>query len=594
MKQFQISYKSDTSFRKALDAIKRWREANPSYITLFRIYSEDMEVARVKHVCDIIDEKMPDALYLGCSTHANILNGELAKSKIVMSCTLFEYETTHVKLLQFPFGEENAKEIVDELNEICNTNKWIKSVEMHATMLGMSVREFCDEMSTLREGIQVFGGGAYNPKMDNATTFVFSKGSGFSEHGIVFLLLGGSDFHTYSTYIAGWKPLTRNFIVTKAEGATLYELDGKPAIDVYQRYLNITRNSDSIIANTLEFPLFMDYKDVYVLRCPLGLNDDGSLTMATETPEGSHVRIAYGDPETILANIRHDGRNIAAFQPEAIQTFSCAARRAFWGDENVSDETILFNNIAPTSGFYTSGEFIFTNGAMRNFNITLVIAAMREGEPKNEIVDISDTKLDSIESEERIPLIRRFVSFIEATTKELDETNRKLEETNKKLAILSITDGLTSLYNRLETERRIRYALDNRTKKGVSLIMLDVDDFKKVNDIYGHAEGDKVLITLSDVMRKAVEGTRASVGRWGGEEFMVLVPDCDANKAAKLAEKIRKEFSRISYEMAGCQTVSLGVCEARDGENVDALCSRVDDALYKAKDNGKNQVVKMD
>ncbi|MCH5164117.1 MAG: GGDEF domain-containing protein [Clostridiales bacterium] len=595
MKQFQIAYKNDTSFRKALDVIKRWCESNRAYTVLFRLYSEDMELDHIKHVCDIINEKMPDALYLGCSTHANIFNGALSKAKITMSCTIFEYASTQVKLMQFPFTEENAKEVVDKLKEYCDVNPWVSAVEMHATMLGMSVREFCDEMSILKDDIQIFGGGAYNPKMDNTTTYVFSKGNGISEHGIVFLLFGGSDFHIYSTYIAGWKPLTRNFTVTKADGATLSELDGQPAFDIYQRYLNIKNSSDSIISNTLEFPLFMDYKGVEVLRCPLGLNEDGSLMMATETPEGSHVRIAYGDPETILANIRHDGQKIAAFQPEVIQTFSCAARRAFWGDENISDETILFNSIAPTSGFYTSGEFLFTNGAMRNFNITLVLAAMREGESKNdEIVDLYDAKLDNIESEARTPLIRRFVSFIEATTKELDEINKKLEETNKKLAILSITDGLTNLYNRTETERRIRYALDKRTKKGVSLIMLDVDDFKKVNDIYGHAEGDRVLIGLSDVLSKVMADVPSAVGRWGGEEFMVLLPSSDITKAAKLAEKIRKEFASVSYEMAGCQTVSLGVCQAKDGETADALCSRVDDALYKAKANGKNQVVKQD
>lgn len=589
MKQFQIAYKNDGSFRKALNAINRWRAQNASYKTLFRIYSEDMELEHVKHVCDIIDEKMPDAMYFGCSTHANILNGVLEKAKIIMSCTIFEYETTKVEIRQLPFFEENAKDDVRRLRDYCATNTWVSSVEIHATMLGMSVREFCEELSTIRKDIQVFGGGAYHPDMDNTATYVFSKENGFSSHGIIFLLLGGSDLHTYSTYIAGWKPLTRQFKVTKARGATLYELDGEPAFNFYQKYLNINRSVDSIISNTLEFPLFMDYKGVAVLRCPLGLNDDDSLTMATETPEGSDVRIAYGDPETILRNIRRDGQNIANFQPEVIQTFSCAARRAFWGDENISDETILFNNIAPTSGFYTSGEFLRVNDGVRNFNITLVLAAMREGEPKNDkVIDLYDSKLDNIESEVRIPLIRRFVSFIEATTAELDEVN-------KKLALSSITDGLTKLYNRTEIERRIRSTVEQRAQSGksgnLSLIMLDVDDFKKINDAYGHKEGDKVIITLSDILRKATSNVRSSaVGRWGGEEFMILLADSDINEAAELAEKIRKEFASVSYENAGCQTVSIGVIQAKEGEDADELYRRVDKSLYKAKDSGKNQV----
>lgn len=592
MKQFQIAYKNDEDFIEELEEINKWCASNTSYTKVFRIYSEDMDLEHVKHVCDMIDEKMPEALYFGCSTHANIMKGALEKSKIIMSCTVFEYETTKVEVKQLPFLEDNVKEDVRRLRNYCAANPWISAVEMHATMLGISVRDFCEELSSIREGIQVFGGGAYHPDMDNTATYVFSKGNDFSSHGIIFLLLGGSDFHTYSTYIAGWKPLTRKFKVTKASGATLYELDGEPAFNFYQRYLNINKSLDSIISNTLEFPLFMDYKGVPVLRCPLGLNEDGSLTMATETPEGSDVRIAYGDPATILRKIRHDGQNIANFQPEVIQTFSCAARRAFWGDENVSDETILFNNIAPTSGFYTSGEFLRIDGGVRNFNITLVVAAMREGEPKNDkIVDLYDSKLDNIESEARTPLIRRFVSFIEAITAELDEVNKKLAHT-------SITDGLTNLYNRSEIERRIRSTVEQRVQSGnagnISLIMIDIDNFKKINDFYGHKEGDQVIITLSDVLRKVMDGVEDSaIGRWGGEEFMILLPNSSVDEAAALAEKIRAEFSSVSYKNAGCQTVSIGVIQAKYGENADALYSRVDAALYIAKANGKNRVVKL-
>ena len=537
---------------------------------------------------------MPDAMYLGCTTHAHLLNGALERAPIVLTCTVFEYETTQVKVLQLPFLEKHVKETVDTLKAFCDANPWVSCVEMKASMLGMSVREFCEEMSTLRDDIQVFGGGAYNPKMDDTTTVVFSKGNGFSDKGILFLLMGGEDFHVYSTYISGWKPLTRQVQVTKSHRATLYELDNEPAINIYHRYLNINKNTDNIIANTLEFPLFMDYKGLDVLRCALGLNADGSLTMATEVPEGSSVRIAYGNPEMILHNIRHDGQKIANFQPDVVQAFSCAARKAFWGDENVSDETVLLNGIAPTSGFYTSGEFMRINGDVRNFNITLALAAMREGEPKGgEIANIYDKRLDSIESEERIPLVRRFVSFIEATTKELEEANKKLEESNLKLAVTSITDSLTGLYNRGEIERGIAATLESKGSTPLSLIMLDLDNFKKVNDTYGHAEGDHVIIALSDVLRKELGGLEAVyIGRWGGEEFMALLPSVGLDEAMTYAERIRSAFAAVSYEKAANQTVSLGVAQAHEGEDVDALCNRVDKALYTAKANGKNLVVR--
>ena len=591
MKQFQILYKDDEEFLERLTEIKQWRTSHSGYVTIFRIYSEDMELEHIRHICNCLDREMPDALYLGCTTNANIMDGALSDTKIILTCTIFEHETTQAEILQLPFSEENATQDVAALKKCCEANPWVQAVEMHATIMDMSMMEFCNEMSRLREDIQVFGGGAFNPDMDDDTAVVFSKGNDFLEHGIIFLLLGGEDFHTYSTFISGWKPLKRKFRVTKADREILYELDGKPALDVYRRFLNINKN-DKFFSNTLEFPLFLEHGDVDILRCPLAVNDDDSLVMSSDMQEDAIVRLAYGDPETILTSIREDGQKIADFCPEVIQTFSCAARRAFWGDENISDETILFNSVAPTTGFYTHGEFLRMKGDMLNFNVTLVIVAMREGDiPKTgKKVNIAKAQIGN-DNNEKIPIIRRFVSFIEASTAEL-------EEMNMRLAVSSVTDGLTKLNNRAEIERKIRNALEERRNQGIcssiSLIMLDIDNFKKVNDVYGHKEGDHVIQALADVLRKTTIGVPSScLGRWGGEEFMILLPDSNADDAAALAEKIRQEFSSVSYETAGCQTVSIGVTQAKD-ENADALYSRVDKALYMAKEAGKNQVVRLD
>lgn len=591
MKQFQIIYKDDKDFLENLKEIKQWRTSNSAYVTIFKLYSQDMNVEHICHICDCLENEMPDALYLGCTTNANIMDGVLTDAKIMLTCTIFEYETTQARILQFPFSEENAACDAKMLKKCCDENPWVQAVELHATIMDMSMMEFCNEMSSLREDIQVFGGGAFNPDMDDDTAIVFSKGNGFLEHGIVFLLLGGPDFHTYSTFISGWKPLKRRFRVTKADRAILYELDGKPALDVYRKFLNIDRN-DRFFSNTLEFPLFLEHDGIDILRCPLAVNDDDSLVMSSDIQEDATVRLAYGDPDTILASIREDGQKIADFFPEVIQTFSCAARRAFWGDKNISDETILFHGVAPTTGFYTHGEFLRIYGDMLNFNVTLVIVAMREGEPPKDgrKADISGAQLVR-DNDERIPIIRRFVSFIEASTAEL-------EEMNMKLALSSVTDGLTRLYNRAEIERRIHGALDKRKNQetcgDVSLIMLDIDNFKKVNDIYGHKEGDHVIQALADVLRSAAKEVQSCfLGRWGGEEFMILLSDSNAEDAVVLAEKIRVEFAAVSYETAGCQTVSIGVTQAKD-EAADALYNRVDKALYMAKAAGKNQVVKLD
>ena len=583
MKEFQIEYKNDKAFIKELEEINKWRASKPTYATVFHIYSSDMNLDHIRHVCDIIDDKMPDAQYMGCTTNANILGGALSSSHIILNCTVCEYPTTQAKIVQLPFSQETVKDDVRRLREYCLANPWVKAVEIHATVLGMPIREFCEELSTLRSDVQVFGGGSCAPDMEEITSYVFSKGNEISEHSIVFLMVGGEDFHAYSTFISGWKPLKRKFKVTKAQGQLLYELDGQPAFEVYRKFLKVDKG-ENLVANTLEFPLMMDHNGIDIQRCLWQVNDDDSIMLTADMTGATDVRFAYGDPATILSSIRRDGQKIADFRPDIIQIFSCASRRAFWGDDNISDETILFQSVAPASGFYTSGEFLRINGDVCTFNTTLVLAAMREGEPKNKAVNLYDTKLDNIESE-KIPMISRFVSLIDAFTAELEELNAKLKQA-------SITDGLTSLYNRAEIEKKIRSAVNSRDQsEALSLIMFDIDNFKKINDVYGHKEGDKVIIALSATLRKMVNLKGAFTGRWGGEEFMALLPGCDVNAAAKLAEKIRKEFAAISYEIAGPQTVSIGVVQAKHGENADALYVRVDKALYKAKANGKNQVV---
>ena len=597
MKQFQFAYTDDEALLRELEKIERWKKDNIACITLWRVYSIETDLARIEHIRDILRQEMADALYLGCSTGGNITDGALTSAGTVLTCTLFERETTRAELLQLPFSEENVDQAVAALKACCAANPWVRCVELHATMMGMAIQDFCDAMSTLPEDIQVLGGGACNEDPYNSRTFVFSSAGDFSNHSIVFLLLGGEDFHAYSTCISGWKSLKRRFKITKADRQLLMELDGEPAFNIYKRFLRV-ENGDDFINSTSEFPLMMLSDGVEILRSPLMVNDDGTIVMITDVKEGMDMRLAYGDPQTILHSVARDGKTIADFQPDTIQAFSCVGRRIFWGDQHVSDETIPFQSVAPTAGFFSGSEFLRIGGKLHCFNMTLVFAAMREGEPVETGTDhaFADS-LPSTDSE-RMSLIRRFVSFIEASAAEFEDANNKLSEMNEQLALASITDGLTKLYNRKEIEERIRGTVEDANHGGwqaMSLIMLDIDNFKRVNDVYGHKEGDRVIIALSDVLRNVMGSMEASaIGRWGGEEFMVMLPGVEIDDAVILAEQIRTQFANIAYETAGCQTVSLGVTHALDGETADALYSRVDKALYIAKYKGRNRTVKLE
>ena len=118
--------------------------------------------------------------------------------------------------------------------------------------------------------------------------------------------------------------------------------------------------------------------------------------------------------------------------------------------------------------------------------------------------------------------------------------------------------------------------------------MMDLDNFKMVNDTYGHKQGDLVIIALADLLRNGPAGS--SAGRWGGEEFMLLLPHSGLEEAAETAEQIRKAFSATDFETIPSQTVSVGVTQVRPNDTTDTLCTRVDAALYQAKQTGKNRV----
>jgi diguanylate cyclase (GGDEF)-like protein len=119
--------------------------------------------------------------------------------------------------------------------------------------------------------------------------------------------------------------------------------------------------------------------------------------------------------------------------------------------------------------------------------------------------------------------------------------------------------------------------------------MFDLDYFKNINDTYGHAVGDQVLQTVADVIRKNVR-TTDWVGRWGGEEFMVLCPEATENEAVSTAEKLRALVESHTFETVKMITISCGVTRFKAPDSVDAFVSRADDGLYRAKGKGRNIV----
>lgn len=177
-----------------------------------------------------------------------------------------------------------------------------------------------------------------------------------------------------------------------------------------------------------------------------------------------------------------------------------------------------------------------------------------------------------------------------AIVKRLSYTS-KLEYENKQLYILSSTDYLTKLYNRKELDELLTKAenIAKRYHDEFSIILLDIDDFKKVNDTYGHLAGDEFLIEFGNILTSVTRETDF-VGRWGGEEFLIICPKANKENALKAAENLREEIEKHKFKKVEHKTASFGVSTYKEGDSLIELVARADEAMYASKSQGKNKV----
>jgi len=169
----------------------------------------------------------------------------------------------------------------------------------------------------------------------------------------------------------------------------------------------------------------------------------------------------------------------------------------------------------------------------------------------------------------------------------------RIKTLNNRLLHLASTDIMTKLYNRMQFDIQLSKQIKKIQRHGgtFSIIYIDVDNFKQINDTFGHQTGDKVLMTVAEHIRAASEHNNI-VARYGGDEFIILSPNTDIHRAAQLAEQLKNSIIRLSENELPPFSCSFGVTEYNDNNNNNhSLIKAVDKALYKAKNRGRNSVV---
>ncbi|WP_026498938.1 sensor domain-containing diguanylate cyclase [Butyrivibrio sp. WCD2001] len=593
MKQILVELKEMPELNIQVEEIIKTWESGKYKQVLFHIYS-GMEAEKfTAYAAKRLQKLFPEADIVGTMSAGEIMDGHLIKKGILIGALFLESATAEV--FRYDNVKGNEPSVGRKIREQLDSIPEIKAAELLLPGTEFDTKELFDEIDECDKSIRIFGGYSGGHTMNSPVHYVFDA-SGIMFDSILVTTFAGSDFHIDIDKVIGWEPLGVPFTVTKADGHKLIELDNRPASGIYEKFLEIDRRLDSNAKEGYTFPLLAEYNGEEWLRSAIHIEEDGSLNMHGSVMEGMDIQLSYGNPASIVKQVNERLEKVHDFKPQAIFIYSCIVRKAFW-ERYVDLELKPFGQLCSTTGFYTWGEVIrdTESGEIVEHNVTQLSIAMREGEPSDE--ELPEVQVDDSILKGPAAQMRRLTSLVYTTMEELQKAQKDLQVLNEKLRLMAERDALTGLFNRGKTEDIIYDFLDETAKNGtpLSLLMIDIDYFKSVNDEYGHQTGDKVLKETAALLDDAAGGVPdGHAGRWGGEEFFVILPNTGSEDAMSIAEALRKRVENHDFPGVGHLTISLGVITVSKRVNAKDMFLRVDKALYDAKEGGRNCIVKVE
>ena len=558
--------------------------------TLIQVFSGLISEFEIKQIQTIFQDKNNKLPFIGTTTAGEIYNGLIHEKSIVVSIIKFQKTTLeyhyNTNNNDYKMGQDIAQKLFKD-----DTKAMIIFIDGLLT----NGSDVLDGISSINNTIPIAGGlsgdnGAFKE------TFVFNE-TIISNKGSVAVSLNSKILNIFTNYQLNWQPIGEYMTITKATKNRLYEINGIPASDIYRKYLG-NKVGDGLPFSATEFPLLkIESNGLEVCRTfTHKFEEDGSLLTIGNLEVGDKVRFSFGNVDLIINESKHNLKEYIPFHPEVIFTYNCTARKAFL-QSNITVELKLLNQLSETAGFFTYGEIYHQDDTNSLLNISLTVLALSE----NENIQKNFSPTEDLDEDKNFLTNKHFLVLDALTNlsntviEELHESNKKLTTAQENLQILANQDYLTNLYNsRYLNEIAEDYIiLSKRENKTFSIIILDIDNFKKINDTYGHAIGDEVIKSLASLLKKQARESDI-IARLGGDEFVILLPYCDKTQAYKIAETLRSMIEKhtIVGESNIQFSISLGVdCLNINIDNhLSQVLVRADNALYIAKRNGKNKV----
>ena len=551
---------------------------------LIQIFSGKVADNWIEALTQQLQTALPSAVIVGATSSGEIVEGEIKSHSTAISMLCFDDTELHVVALPSRWGGEfeTGNEIGDSF---CNLEN-LRGILLLAPTTTLDCAWLLEGIETRLPGVTLFGGGACGDD-SIGPALVFGLGKRF-EAGAVAVALCGASLRIELDLFLGWEGVGPNMTLTDAGDNRIRTIDNEPAIDIYRRYLYIEPGDELFM---LEFPLLVERAGHIMARNPLNSDEQGGVTLVADVHSGENVRIGYLNIDTVIETVRGAYAALQAFRPQAILLYSCVCRR-FALHQEVELETTPFQNLAPVAGFFTFGEFTRMGDHLQLLNSSQVGVALREGKGKPDDDESRPHAFEEIDPfrARHLRVTSRLFQFISALTEELEAANLQLQHKAEH-------DALTGAANRHRLDPQLQRELSRAERHGhpLSVIMFDVDHFKRINDDWGHPAGDYVLKILAQTVREHLR-EHDTLFRFGGEEFLIMLPEEGVEAAVVVAEKIRKQVSELGLEFSGKPlpqvTVSFGVATApQNGNTPGALVEAADAALYRAKQGGRNRVV---
>jgi diguanylate cyclase (GGDEF)-like protein len=343
-----------------------------------------------------------------------------------------------------------------------------------------------------------------------------------------------------------------------------------------------------------DFPLVIERDGIPMAIHALGVNEDGSFDYIHSFHSGEQVQFGFCHSGLLAIAAKQTFDELRVNPVQVAFIYSCVSRKWILG-QDIHVEIAPIAHLATTAGFFSYGEyFTHSTGKCLFFSQTMTVLTLAELDGAETPAQKDESKQLITEAESKqLKTLRVLHRLVETSAKEIETINHKLSE-------MAHEDGLTGLFNRRYFDRQFtaEFRRAQRCGEPLSLILIDVDAFKLFNDTYGHVKGDSCLRAVAAVLKEIPQRPGDFVSRYGGEEFVCILPNTDFEGAMLLAEKIRQGVMKLliphpTSTVSEYLTVSVGVqtiekiVEQMTPEAIVMMC---DKQLYAAKMNGRNRI----